>query len=107
MPESPVIPAKYEERYGDDILPHLPELFYPIGDYKKTRFRFWKLITDLFAASYMKQVQDFCHKNGLKLTGHLLCEETLTTQILSNGAIMPHYEYFDIPGMDWLEYRPR
>ena len=102
MPWSFILPAKYEERYGDDILPHLPELFYPIGDYKKTRFRFWKLITDLFAASYMKQVQDFCHKNGLKLTGHLLCEETLFSQTLCHGAAMAGYEYFDMPGMDWL-----
>ncbi len=102
MPWSFILPEKYSERYGDDLLPHLPELFYPIGDYKTTRFRFWKLVTDLFSSSYMKQVQDFCHKNSLKLTGHLLCEETLFSQILCHGAIMAHYEYFDMPGMDWL-----
>ncbi len=102
MPWSFILPEKYEEKYGDELLPHLPELFYPIGDYKKTRFRFWKLITELFSESYMKQIHDFCVKNGVKLTGHLLLEETLYTQILANGAIMPHYEYFDIPGMDWL-----
>ena len=102
MPWSFILPEKYEERYGDDLLPHLPELFYPIGEYKTTRFRFWKLITDLFAASYMKQVGDFCKRNGLKLTGHLLCEETLFSQTLCHGAAMAGYEYFDIPGMDWL-----
>ena len=102
MPWSFILPEKYEEKYGDDLLPHLPELFYPIGDYKTTRFRFWKLVTELFASSYMKQVHDFCAKNGVKLTGHLLCEETLFSQTLCHGAIMAGYEYFDIPGMDWL-----
>lgn len=102
MPWSFVLPAAYRERYGEDLLPHLHELFYPLGDYRNTRFRFWKLVTDLFCESYMKQVFDFCHSHGLKLTGHLLCEESMKSQILCHGAIMPHYEYFDIPGMDWL-----
>lgn len=102
MPWSFVLPGEYFIRYGVRLEEHLPELFYPTGDYQNTRFRFWKLITDLFSENYMKQVQDFCHKNHLRLTGHLLCEETLKSQILCHGAVMPHYEYFDIPGMDWL-----
>ena len=102
MPWSLTIPNEFKKKYGYDLLPHLHELFYPEGDYKNTRFRFWKLITDLFSENCMKQMYDYCHEREVKLTGHLLCEETLTTQILSNGAIMPHYEYFDIPGMDWL-----
>lgn len=102
MPWSFVLPQAYRERYGDGLEEHLPELFYPIGDYQNTRFRFWKLITDLFSESYMKQIHTFCHAHSLRLTGHLLLEESMQSQILSNGAIMPHYEYFDIPGMDWL-----
>ena len=102
MPWSFVLPDAYRRRYGEDLLPHLHELFCAEGDYRNTRFRFWKLVTDLFSESYMKQVQDFCHAHGLRLTGHLLCEETPESQLLCHGAIMPHYEYFDIPGMDWL-----
>ena len=102
MPWSLTLPEEYKKKYGDDLLPHLHELFYAEGDYKTTRFRFWKLITDLFSENCMKQMYDYCHDLDVKLTGHLLCEETLATQTLSNGAIMPHYEYFDIPGMDWL-----
>lgn len=102
MPWSFVLPEAYFERYGERLEEHLPELFYPVGEYRNTRFRFWKLVTDLFSESYMKQVHDFCHEHALRLTGHLLCEETLQSQILCHGAVMPHYEYFDIPGMDWL-----
>ena len=102
MPWSLTIPEEYKKKYGEELLPHLHELFYPVGEYKKTRFNFWKLITDLFSENCMKQMYDYCKDRNVKLTGHLLCEETLATQILANGAIMPHYEYFDIPGMDWL-----
>ena len=31
-----------------------------------------------------------------------MLEEHLECQITSNGACMPHYEYFHIPGVDWL-----
>ena len=102
MPWSFVLPEAYRARWGEALLPRLHELFCPVGDYRNTRFRFWRLITDLFSESYMRQVHDFCHAHGLRLTGHLLCEESMQSQILCHGAVMPHYEYFDIPGMDWL-----
>ena len=50
----------------------------------------------------MHQIQNWCHAHGWQLTGHLVLEETLHHQICSNGVAMPHYEYFDIPGMDNL-----
>ncbi len=102
IPWSFVLEKEYEKSYKDALLPHLEELFLPVGEYLDTRVRFWKLVTDLFSESYFKQIGDWCRERGLKLTGHLVLEETLESQITTNGACMPHYEYFDIPGMDWL-----
>ncbi len=102
IPWSFILPAEYEKAYGEPIYPHLSELFSPVGDYQTTRIRFWKLVTELFSANFMKKIYDFCHKKGLHFTGHLVLEERLASQITSNGACMPHYEYLDIPGMDWL-----
>ena len=50
----------------------------------------------------MKQIYDWCTERGLSLTGHLVQEETFEIQTTSSGAVMPHYEYFTIPGMDCL-----
>ena len=50
----------------------------------------------------MKQIHDWCEEHGMKLTGHLVQEDTMLSQLVSNGAGMAHYEYFHIPGMDWL-----
>lgn len=102
IPWSFVFEAEYRARYNDDILKHLPELFLETGDYKNTRVRFWKMVTDLFSSAFMKQIYDWCDQRGYKLTGHLVCENTFESQLASNGACMPHYEYFHIPGMDWL-----
>ena len=108
IPWSFVFEEEYKSRYGENILEHLEELFLPVADYKGTRVKFWKMVTDLFSSAFVKQIYDQCQEWGLKFTGHLVLEETLESQVVSNGACMPHYEYFHIPGMDWLgrELRP-
>ena len=102
IPWSFTFEAEYKKRYKENLTEHLGELFFPEGDYKITRVQFWKMVTELFSDNYMKQIYDWCEERGLKLTGHLAQEESCEIQVTSNGACMPHYEYFHIPGMDWL-----
>lgn len=102
IPWSFIFEKEYNLRYSDNIFEHLEELFLPKGDYKKTRIQFWKMVTDLFSTNYCKQIYDWCDERGIKLTGHLILEESLVSQLTTNGACMPHYEYMHIPGMDWL-----
>ena len=97
------MPETYKEMYGDNLLDKLIELFKPVGDYKQTRIRYWKMVTDLFSNNFMKPIYDWCDSHGLKFTGHLVCEESLGSQLATNGAAMPHYEYFHIPGVDKLD----
>lgn len=96
------LPDAYKTRYGEDLLEHLHELFLQVGDYQKTRVQYWKLVTDLFAENYSKQLYDWCESHGLMLTGHMLLEETFASQIPPCGAVMPNYEYYHIPAMDCL-----
>lgn len=102
IPWSLKLPAEYKEAYGEELTPVFCELFTDVGDYKNTRIKFWKLVTDLFSKNYLKKLYDWCLSHNMELTGHLLYEGTLKEQLLANGAAMPHYEYFTIPGMDWL-----
>lgn len=102
IPWSFVLEKEYKKRYNEDLLIHLEELFDSVGDYKKTRVKFWKMITDLFSQSYFKQIYDWCDERGCKFTGHLLSEDSINAQLTVNGACMPHYEYFHIPAIDWL-----
>ncbi len=102
IPWSFVFESEYKKRHNENLLEHLDELFFEVNDYQQTRIRFWKMVTDLFSNHYMKQIYDWCTKHGYQLTGHLAEEETLLSQLTVNGACMPHYEYFHIPGIDWL-----
>ena len=98
IPWSFTFSEEYKKRYGENIAEHLEELFLPLADYKNTRIKFWKMVTDLFSENFCKQIYNWCDERGLKFTGHLVCEESLLSQLTSNGACMPHYEYFHMPG---------
>ncbi len=102
FPWSLTIPDAYQKAYDEDLLPLLPQLFLETGDYKRTRYRFWHLVQELFVTNFTEQIYNWCNDRGIKLTGHMVLEESLLSQLTTNGAIMPHYEFFHIPGMDWL-----
>ncbi len=102
IPWSLILPEEYKKAYGEDLIANVDELFFEKGNYKQTRIKFWKLVTELFSKNFMKQIYDWCVERNLEFTGHMVCEGTLLDQLTSNGAVMPHYEYLTIPGMDWL-----
>ncbi len=93
----------FQRKFGYDLIPHLPSLFYDTGDYRRVRYHYWRAITEQFVEAYSKQLYEWCDANGLKLTGHYLAEDTLQQQIPVSGAIMPHYEYMHYPGIDHLQ----
>ena len=102
IPWSNVMPEEYEKLYGENLLEVLPHLFITSDDCYATRHRYWKLVTKLFSENFVKRIYDWCNENGSLLTGHLVLEENYGAQLDSNGAIMPGYMYFHIPGVDKL-----
>jgi len=102
IPWSLTLPEAYNDAYGEDLLAVLPELFLETGNYQRTRYRFWHLVQELFVTNFTQQIYDWCEEHECQLTGHMVLEETLLSQVTSNGAVMPHYEFFQMPGMDWL-----
>ena len=93
---------EYRKAYGENLIDVLPCLFFEEEGFEQVRVKFWKLTTELFSKNFMKQIYDWCEERNLKFTGHLLGEMPQSFQTCCNGAAMPQYEYFSIPGMDWL-----
>ena len=92
----------FERRYGYDLRKNFICFVKNKGDYKKVRYQFIKLITELFVENFGKQIHTWCEENNIALTGHYLEEDTLASQIRVLGAAMPFYEYMHIPGVDHL-----
>ena len=102
IPWSLILCESYGKRFGRKLEPLIPELFVEHGDYRETRIKFWRLCTELFRAAYFEQIKSWCDKHDWQLTGHQLLEESYDSQIGSNGAVMPLFAVYSIPGNDHL-----
>ena len=98
------IPERFKAKFGYDLLDHLPELFFRIDGaaFSKTRLHFRDLCTELFVHAFSKQIGDWCEKNHLESTGHVLCEDNVVSQTHIVGTAMRFYEFMQTPGIDLL-----
>jgi hypothetical protein len=104
IPWTDRLPEKFKNRYGYNILDYLPEIYYDIEGQKisKIRHDYFDCITYLFVDSFAKQIGNWCEKNKLLFTGHILAEDSLTSQTKVVGNCLRFYEYMQAPGMDLL-----
>jgi len=92
----------FRARRGYDLVDVLPWLFYDGEGATRARHDYWYTISQRFTEAYSKQLGDWCEHNGLAFTGHYLYEPEMGRAILYGGAIMPHYRYQHVPGIDML-----
>lgn len=102
IPCSPVLAEEFRRLYGIQLLDIFPELVREIGNWRENRLRFWRLVALQFRKSYIGQIGTWCREHGWELAGHHLMEESYDSQLNTNGAVMPQYEGYTIPGIDHL-----
>lgn len=96
--------AIFKRRYGYDITAHLHEVVFDVEGQtsRRARYDYHDCITSLFIEAFARQIGAWCEKHHLMHTGHILCEETLSSQTNVVGSTMRFYEYMQAPGMDLL-----
>ena len=99
---SNTLPEEYRRRYGEDIFDGLAALFLDFDGAELFRYRYYKMLHELFITAFPKQVGEWCEHNGAQLTGHAVEESSLDGQMWCCGGVMPFYEYEQIPGIDYL-----
>ena len=104
FPWTEAFPKIYQDMYGEDITAKLPELIWNLqGDKPSTaRYRFYRLMSQLFSSTYCDRVGAWCAKNGIAFVGHTLDEDTLHMQMCAVGESMRTYKEFTLPGVDML-----
>lgn len=104
MPWTVGIEEGYEKKYGINLKASLPELFWDLPDHKPSRARycFHDYVCELFASSFMDNIANWCRSNNFSLTGHIMAEESLSSQSYHVGEAMRCYRSMGIPGMDML-----
>ncbi|MCR4622416.1 MAG: hypothetical protein K5663_10095 [Clostridiales bacterium] len=99
---TPVINARYQSRFSEDITLKLGALFLDCREAASFRYRYWLMMNELFTESFAGQVYRWCEEHNCKLTGHVVEEQHLAGQMEGCAGVMPFYEYEHIPGVDWL-----
>lgn len=104
MPWTDDFAQTYGQAYGEDILAHLPEIFWqlPKGELSLIRYHYHDHVCERFTQAFADQIGGWCRNHNLMLTGHMLFEDDLNLQTMALGEAMRAYRGFDLPGIDML-----
>jgi hypothetical protein len=97
-------PEKFRKKYGYDILDRLPELYLRKDgeSVNQVKWHYMELAQELFIENWEKPYADWCKKNNMIFTGHVLHEDNLMAQSIMQGSLMRFYEFQGYPGVDVL-----
>lgn len=102
LPWTYAFPDYFAAKRGYDILEVIAYVFFDGEPSSAARHDYWRTIAELFCESFSRQLGEWCEANGLLFTGHYLWEGSLGVATRVGGAVMPHYRYQHVPGIDLL-----
>jgi len=107
IPWTDDINDSFKNAYGEDLIEHIPELFWELGNNKvsKIRYHFHDHVCERFVSAFADTCGEWCEKNGIMLTGHVMKEPTLESQTMAISEAMRNYRSFQLPGIDMLANR--
>jgi hypothetical protein len=107
--DNPIVPwtkdmfRRFQARNGYNLRPRLADLFFDISpESARVRYDFYNTLTDFYSQAYYQQIHEWCQKNNVLFTGHLLYEEWLRRLIRVEGNLFKHYPHMDVIGVDHL-----
>lgn len=108
VPWSEVLVEAYASRWKRELLADLPFVLgggpgwnVPADDVRGARYRFWETVSGLFERS-VARIGEWCRERGWQLTGHIMGEDDLPSQMRFSAGVMPLYAHMDAPGIDYL-----
>lgn len=96
-------PADFEAKYGYSFWLACVAVVTGRGNNTVARrCDFWEFIADTVADGYFGTIEEWCHRNNLKSSGHMLEEERLQAHVYNYGSFYRSMSRFDWPGIDQL-----
>lgn len=98
------LPKRFRDDFGYDLIDHLPEIYLRRDGQavSQVKWHFVECLQRMFLDNFAKPYAEWCRRNKLQVTGHILHEDTLAAQAAMSGSMMRYYEHMDIPGIDVL-----
>ncbi|MBQ0125238.1 MAG: hypothetical protein KBS59_02820 [Clostridiales bacterium] len=94
----------FKKTYGYSIIDRMPEIFFEKVDtpVSLARYHYRDHVSERFAAAFADTIGEWCGKNGISMTGHMMQEPRLWSQTTAIGESMRSYRGFQLPGIDML-----
>lgn len=90
----------FQRARGYNPMKYYPALFYDVGpDTGAIRNALWGFRAQLYAESYVKQLDDWCREHGILFSGHMDQEE-ISNPVGVNGDFMKVFQHQAVPGID-------
>ncbi|MBO7375950.1 MAG: hypothetical protein J6V01_02500, partial [Clostridia bacterium] len=106
LPWTDDFPETFKEKYGEDIVARLPELFWDLQSGVSTvRYHYHDHACDRFRDAFSANLGKWCEEHGIALTGHMMREPSLSSQTQAVGEVMRSLASFQLPGIDMLADR--
>ncbi|MFV2065409.1 MAG: glycosyl hydrolase [Pirellulales bacterium] len=67
---SDTLAARFQQRWGYDLVEHLPSLVRPLGDWKRVRHNYQQFLLEEFIEHWSKPYYEYCEAHDLEFTGH-------------------------------------
>jgi len=67
---TPDLFATFHERWGYDLVPHLPSLYEEVGEWRRVRHNYYQVLLQLFIDRWAKPWYAYTEEKGLEWTGH-------------------------------------
>lgn len=100
LPWTEDLPARFEERWGYSLLGNLASLVKPLGDWKKVRHDYYRLLLELFIERWARPYYEACARRGIAFTGHYWEHEWPRAQLVPDNMALSAWQ--QIPGIDCL-----
>jgi hypothetical protein len=100
FPWCPDLPEQFQQRWGYNLLDHLPSLMLEVGDWRRVRHNYFSTLNDLFIERWGRPMYEWCERNGLAFTGHYWDHEWPHCLGVPDNMAMAAWQH--IPGIDVL-----
>jgi hypothetical protein len=100
LPWTDGLPAEFQKHWGYALTEQLPSLVRPVGDWKKVRHDYYRVLLEQFIEHWSKPYHDYCEKHGLEWTGHYWDHEWPNCQGVPDNMAM--YAWHQRPAIDCL-----
>ncbi|NMC19347.1 MAG: hypothetical protein GYA33_02905, partial [Thermogutta sp.] len=94
------LPAEFQRRMGYELPANLPSLRYRLGDWRKVRHDYYRLLLELFIERWAQPYSQWCEDHGLEFTGHYWEHEWPNCGVVPDNMAM--YAWHQRPAIDCL-----